>query len=152
MSVFEFDVTLVSGIFDFDLDSSFGSNASEAFDYYFYNHGGTDFEYEACPTLKPGVEFLAKDSAFNGLFWDSENELFEGSTPRYEIESSSGDEVSGWNYTYRLLISFLAKISAESLEAAMDKVRGEAMGKLAIYDGGLDEIIEVEDVRLVSKR
>lgn len=152
MSVFEFDVTLVSGIFDFDLDSSFGSNSSEAFDYYFYNHGGTDLEYEAYPTLKRGVNSLAKDIAFNGLFWDSENELFEGSTPHYEIVSSSGDEVSGWNYNYRLTISFVVKISAESLEAGVDKVRGEAMDKLRIYDGGLDEMIEVEEVRLTWKR
>ncbi len=152
MAMFEFDVTLVSGIFDFDLDSSFGSNASEAFAYYFYNHGGTDLEYEAYPTLRDGVNSLAKDSAFSGLFWDSENELFDGSTPHYEIVSSSGDEVSGWNYNYRLTINFLAKISAESLEVAVDKVRGEAMDKLRIYDCGLDEMIEVEDVRLISKR
>ena len=148
---FEFDISLVSGLFDFDLDNSYGSDAFEAFDYYFYNHGGTDLEYEACPAHKPGVDCLAKDTAFNGLFWDFENELFEGATPHYEIETSSGDEDSGWNYTYRLLVNFSARTFAKSLEEAMDKVRKEAMDKLAIYDGGIDEIIDIEEVRLVSK-
>ncbi len=148
---FEFNVTLTSGLFDFDLDNSFGSDASEAFDYYFYNHGGTGFEYEAYLTLKPGLDSLSKDTAFKDLIWDSENELFEGSTPFYEIETSSGDEDSGWNYTYRLLINFSAKLLAASLEDATVKVKKEAIDKLAIYDGGINETLEVEDVRLTLK-
>lgn len=136
---------------DIDLDNSFGSDASEAFHYYFYNHGGTQLEYEACPSLKPRVDSLSKDTAFKDLLWDSENELFEGSAPFYEIETSSGDEDSGWNYTYRLLINFSAKLLAASLEDAMVKVKKEALDKLAIYDGGIDEIVEIAEVRLVTK-
>ena len=148
---FEFEVTLASGLFDIDLDNSFGSGASEAFDYYFYNHGGTELEYEASASLKPGVDSLSKDTAFKDLIWDSESEQFEGSTPFYEIETSSGDEDLGWNYTYRLLINFSAKLMALSLGDAMVKVKKEAMEKLAIYDGGIDEIVEIEEVRLMTK-
>jgi hypothetical protein len=37
------------------------------------------------------------------------------------------------------------------LEEAMNKVRKEAMSKLAIYDGGIDEIINIEEIRMESK-
>lgn len=148
---FELEVTLVSGLWDLNLDNSYGSNATEAFDYYFYNHGGTELEYNACPSLKSGVDSLSKDTAFKDLVWDSENELFEGSNPFYEIETFSGDEDSGWNYTYRLLISFSAKILAADWEDAEMKVKKEAMDRLVIYDGGIDEIVEIEEIRLKPK-
>jgi len=151
MMIYNLELTLVSELFDFDLDFTFGSDPYEAFAYYFYNHGGTELEYYACPCLKPGVDSLPNMSSFTSLSWDSENETFEGSTPNYEIVTASGDQKSGWNYTYYLLISFPAQASAESLEETFDKVRTEALTYLAIYDGGLDEIIEVEDVRFAWK-
>ncbi len=151
MGTFEFEVTLVSGSFDFDLDSTYGADPHEAFDYYFFNHGATGTEYEAYPCLKVGVNSLSNESSLVGLHWDSEFEQFDGATPNYEIQSVSGDQTLGWNYTYHLLIVFSAQISAESLEQAIDKVRNEAFDNLEIYDGGIDETIAVEDVRLILK-
>jgi hypothetical protein len=37
------------------------------------------------------------------------------------------------------------------LEEAIGKVRSEALDSLLIYDGGMDETLEVEDVRLTFK-
>jgi hypothetical protein len=148
MEIYKFDVTLVSGLFDTDLDSTYGSDPFEAFHYYFFNHGATEVTYDACPCLKPGVNTLPKDSSFVGLFWNSESEQFEGSTPNYEIQSVSGDQNSGWNYTYHLLVSFSAQTLAVNLKDAFEKIRNEALETLAIYDGGIDEIINIEDVRV----
>jgi hypothetical protein len=151
MATYKFDITLVSGLFDTDLDSTYGSDPHEAFDYYFFNHGATDVVYDASPCLKPGVSSPPKDASLVGLDWDAESELFEGSDPNFEIQSLSGDVSSGWNYTYHLLTTFSGQTSAESLDEAIVKVRNYALDNLAIYDGGLDEIIEVEDVRIVFK-
>ena len=151
MTVYKFNITLVSGLFDTDLDSTYGSDPHDAFDYYFFNHGATDVAYDASPCLKPGVDSLPKDHSLVGLEWDAENELFEGSDPNFEIQSSSGDANLGWNYTYRLLTTFSGQTSAESLEEAIVKVRNDVLDYLAIYDGGIDEIVEVEDVRLVRR-
>jgi hypothetical protein len=151
MTVFKFEVTLVAGSIGLNLDASFGSEPYEAFDYYFYNHGATEVEYHACPTLKPGAGSISKDSSFVGLEWDSDSELFEGSTAGYEIQNVSGDKILGWDYNYCLLISFIAQTSANSLEEAIGKVRSEALDSLLIYDGGMDETLEVEDVRLTFK-
>jgi len=149
MTIFRFEVFLVSGLIDFAWDTPFGTDPIEAFDYDFYNHGGTESLYEAYPILKPGLSSLSKESSFAGLSWDPEFEQFEGSTPSYEIQTSSEDENSGMKYSYRLLINFSAQTSANSLQEATDKVRSEASNCLLIYDGGIDETLEVEDVRLV---
>lgn len=151
MTVFKFEVTLVTGSIDYHLDSSFGSEPYEAFDYYFNNHGATEVEYHACPSLKPGAGPISKESSFVGLEWDSESELFEGSTAGYEIQTVSGDTILGWDYNYCLLISFISQTSANSLEEAIDKVKSEVLDSLLIYDGGMDETFEVKDVRLVLK-
>jgi hypothetical protein len=151
MTTYKFDVTLVSGLWDFDLDLTYGSDPYEAFDNYFFNDSGTGSPDESCPCLKPGVDALPKDSSLVGLLWDSEMEQFEGSTPYYEIQSvaQAGDQNSGWNYTFSFLITFSAQTSADSLEEAINKFRNEALASLAIYDGGANEVLEVEDVRLV---
>ena len=78
-------------------------------------------------------------------------ELFEGATPDYEIESVSGDQDSGWDYEYHLMLIFSAQISAQSLEVAIETVRNEALKYLAIYDAGVDETAEIEEVRIVQQ-
>ena len=55
------------------------------------------------------------------------------------------------NYNYCLLISFIAQTSDNSLEEAIDKVRSEVVDSLLIYDGGMDETLEVKDIRLTLK-
>jgi len=151
MTVFDFEVTLVSGLISIDLDSSYGSDPNEAFEDYFCNQGGTEILYDLSACLKEGVSSLPSDSSLSGLKWDSESGQFEGSTPNYEIQTVSGDEDSGWDYFYYFLISFSAQTSASTLEEAHEKVRSEAIDCLEIYDGVSNQVLEVFDVRTIHK-
>ena len=150
MPTFDFEVTLVSQLIDYSSspDTLF-SDPYESFEYNFSNYGGTEILYDATPCLQDGVSSLPKDSTLVGLLWDSDSEQFEGSTPNYEIESVSGDQDSGWDYSYYLLTSFSAQTSAKSVEEAIKKIKDEVLDNLAIYDGGVDEILEIEDVRVI---
>jgi len=150
MTTYKFDVTLVSLLIDYGgLPDALFSDPYESFEYNFCNFGGTEILYEASPCLKDGIISLPKGSSLVGLVWDSDAGQFEGSTLDYEIKTTSGDQNSGWNYTYHLLTTFAATVSADSLEEALQKVRDEALENLAIYDAGVNEVLEVEDVRLV---
>lgn len=151
MNSYSFEVTLVSGLIGMDLDSTYGADSQEAFDYYFRNYGGTELLYDAAPCLKDDNHPLPENSSLIGLSWDPDMELFEGATPDYEIESVSGDQDSGWDYEYRLMLIFSAQISAESLEMAIETVRNEALKYLAIYDAGVDETAEIDEVRIVQQ-
>ena len=150
MSSFRLEVTLVSELIDYSSapDALF-SDPHDSFGYNFRNYGGTELSYDASPCIKEGITSLPQDNSFIGLEWDSENEIFEGSIPNYEIETVAGDQNSGWEYTYHLLVTFSAQTSAASLGDAIAKVRTEAFENLAIYDGGMGEIVEVEEVRIV---
>ena len=150
MNPYNFEVTLVSGLIGMDLDSTYGADSQEAFDYYFRNYGGTELLYEAAPCLKDDSHPLPENSALFGLSWDPDSELFEGATPDYEIESVSGDLDSGWDYEYRLMLIFSAQTLAQDLEMAIKTVRNEALRYLAIYDAGVDETAEIEEVRIVQ--
>lgn len=49
------------------------------------------------------------------------------------------------------MLIFSAQTSAENLEMAIETVRNEALRYLAIYDAGVDETAEIEEVRIVEK-
>jgi hypothetical protein len=151
MATFDFEVTLVSGQGGMDLDSSYGSDPYEAFEYYFCNQGGTEILYALSPCLKDGVSSLPKDSSLIGLSWDSDAGEFEGAEPNYEIQSVSGDEDSGWDYNFYFLSVFAARTSAATLEEAIEKVRTEALECLEIYDGVSNQVLEIEDVRVIHQ-
>jgi hypothetical protein len=152
VQTYKFEVTLVSELIESNgvLDTSI-SDPHESFEYNFCNYGGTEILYDASPCLQDGVRALPDDSSLIGLFWDSDTEQFEGSTPDYEIKATSGDQHSGWDYSYHLLIRFSAQTSAEVLEEAIEKVRCEALDNLAIYDAGVNAVLNVVDVRVVSE-
>jgi hypothetical protein len=152
MKTFKFEVALVSKIIEYrSLPDALFSDPYESFEYNFSNYGGTELLYDASPCLKNGISSLPKDSTLVGLFWDSDTEKFEGSIPNYAIQTVSGNQNSGWDYTYILLIAFYAQTSAESVEEAIEIVKKEVLDSLAIHDGGVDEIIEIEDVKLVNR-
>jgi len=152
MKTFKFEVALVSKIIEYrSLPDALFSDPYESFEYNFSNYGGTELLYDASPCIKNGISSLPKDSTLVGLFWDSDTEKFEGSIPNYEIQTVSGDQNSGWVYTYNLLTTFSAQTSAEFLEEAIEIVKEEVFDNLAIYDGGVDEIIEIDDVKFVSR-
>ena len=150
MTSFEFEVVLVSELIEYSSspDTQF-SDPFESFGYNFRNYGGTELLYDASPCLKDGVNSLPQENSFVGLEWDSEIERFEGSIPNYEIETVTGDQDVGWEYSYHLLVSFSAQVLTATLEEAIAKVRTEVLENLAIYDGGIDEIVEVEEVRII---
>lgn len=150
MATFDFTVTLVSEQGVFNLDSSYGSDSDEAFEYFFCNQGGTEIMYDLRPCLKDGHNSPLEESSFVDLSWNSDSRFFEGATPDYEIESVSGDEESGWEYTVSFLAVFSAQISASDLEEATDLVWDEAFD-LEIYDGVCGQVLEVEDVRISLK-
>jgi hypothetical protein len=151
MANYDFEVTLVSGIINLNLDSSYGADPYEAFEYYFCNYGGTEILYDITPCLKDGISSLPKDSSFAGLIWNSDDEMFEGSTPNYEIKTTSGDQNTGWDYDFHLMTSFLARASAECLEDAIEKVRSEVHNGLAMYDAGSTQILEIASVRIIHQ-
>ena len=150
METFKFEVTLVSELIEFaNSPDALLSDPYESFDYYFRNFGGTELLYDASPCLKPGINPPSEDNCFSGLEWDSELEAFDGALVDYEIKNITGQQKSGWDYSYHLLITFFAETLAATLEEARSKIINEAFNCLAIYDGGIDESIEVEDVRLI---
>jgi|LakMenE18May11ns_1017448.scaffolds.fasta_scaffold9742521_2 hypothetical protein len=151
MTTFDFEVTLVSGLGGIDLDSSYGSDPYEAFEYYFCNQGGTEILYHLNPCLKDGVTSLPSDSSLIGLLWDSDAGEFEGSTPDYEIQNVSGDEDSGWDYDFHFLITFSAQASAVTLGEAIEKIRSEVLECLEMYDGVSNQVLEVDDVRIIHQ-
>lgn len=151
MATFDFEVTLVSGLGGIDLDSDYGSDPYEAFEYYFCHQGGTEILYALSPCLKEGVTSLSRDSSLVGLVWDFDAGQFEGSNQNYEIQTVSGDQDSGWEYNYYLLLAFSAQTTAASLEEATEKVRREALDCLAMYDGVSDQVLEVDGVRIVHQ-
>ena len=151
MATFNFEVTLVSGLGGIDLDSSYGSDPYEAFEYYFCNQGGTEILYDLSPCLKNGVSSLPGDSSLVGLVWDSDAGQFEGSNPDYEIQTVTGDQDSGWDYSYYLLVVFSAQATAATLEEAVERVRREALDCLEIYDGVSNQVHEVDDVRIIHQ-
>jgi hypothetical protein len=63
----------------------------------------------------------------------------------------SGDEESGWDYDFYFLCFFSAQTSAATLEEAVEKVRSEALACLEIYDGVSNQILEVDDVKVISE-
>lgn len=151
MATFDFEVSLVSVQISFGrLDSSYGSDAYEAFDYDFRNKGGTEILYDLSPCLRDGMSSPSEDTTLVGLFWDSDKEQFDGAEPNYEIQSVSGDQDEGWDYDFHYLLVFHARATAASLEEAIEKVRNEALNYLEMYDGVCDEVLEVDDVRIVS--
>ena len=153
MNSYSLEVTLVSGLISFgNLDSTYGSESREAFDYYFRNYGGTELLYEASPCLKNDSILPPDNNSLIGLSWDSDMEIFEGATPDYEIMSVAGDQDSGWDYEYHLLVVFSAQTTASNLEEAIAKVRNEVLDYLAIYDAGVDEIYEIDDVRIAETK
>ncbi len=132
-----------------DQDELF-SDPVEYFSYLFYNFGGTGIPYEASPCLNPSAASNLDKSVFANLDWKFESEppTIEGSTPNYEIESISGTPDSGWDYSYRFLVTFYVPLKSNTLEEAMMKLRVDALEYLAVFDGGVEEIMNVEEVRL----
>jgi hypothetical protein len=151
MITFDFEVTLVSGLGGINLDSSYGSDPYEAFEYYFCNQGGTEILYDLSPCLREGISSLSTESALIGLKWDSDSQQFEGSNPNYEIQAVSGNEDSGWDYEFYFLITFSAQTSAATLEEAFEKVCREALDYLEMFDGVNNQVLEVDDVRIINQ-
>jgi hypothetical protein len=151
MTTFDFEVTLVSGLGGIQLDSTYGSDPYEAFEFDFCNQGGTETLYPLTPCLKDGLSALPSDSSLIGLLWDSDAGQFEGSTPDYEIQAVSGDEDSGWDYEFHFLITFSAQTSAATLEEAFEKVCREALDCLEMFDGVSNQVLEVDDVRIINQ-
>lgn len=151
MATIDFEVTLVSEQGGIDLDSSYGSDPYEAFEYYFCNQGGSEILYALSPSLESGVSSLPKDSSLIGLSWDSDAGQFEGAEPNYEIQSVSGDEESGWDYNFFFLNVFSAQTSATTLEEAIEEVRNEAIDFLEMYDAVSNQVLKVVDVRIAHR-
>lgn len=149
MKNFSLNVTLVSELIDYSSEgSNLFSDGEEAFNFNFYNFGGIELPYEASPYLKDELEDVPAEHSFIGLDWDEENGIFEGSFPSYEIKSIDGDQDSGWDYEYRLLVTFTAQTVAANLEEARAKLTEEASELFDIYDGGVDEVIGVAEIRV----
>lgn len=151
MAIFEFEITLVSELNEYspNRDDSF-SDSVEYFDYLFLNFGGTGLPYDAIPCWNPATPANVNESVFANLDWNFESEppTVEGSVPRYEIASISGTQESGWTYFYRFLVPIFVRVTARTLEEALAQLQADALEHLAIFDGGVEEIVSIKEVRL----
>ena len=155
MSNFKIEVSLVSELTSYapSPDENF-SDPLEFFKYLFYNDGGTGIRaYPTSPCVNPDVNFDPNESIFSDLAWDLDSEpiIAEFTNESYEDLSFEGSQSDGWDFTYALVNTFEVEVEAKNLTAAEQVIRDSVKKNLAIFDSGVEEILEIVAVRLLQR-
>ena len=131
------------------------SDPSKLFDYLFYNDGGTEIRaYPTSPCVKPDSDFDPKESILSGLEWDLDSDpiVVEYTQESYENLTFTGSHSEGWHFTYSIVNKFEVEITAENLAKGEYLIRDLVENYLAIFDSGTEEVLEIEEVRLVHQK